>query len=155
MDLAQACGVSRVVLPLSPGAAGHAKEAASRGLAVSFYNVAMDAATVFDWLEAAKKTAPAIGLTFSAAGFARTGECPFLTSYRAKLRRSIVGLDAEDCLYDGTPQPLGAGNAEIRELVSILRCGNFAGDIVLGPGNRHVGNLPDATRRFMELLERM
>ena len=95
------------------------------------------------------------GFPFRPAEFARGGEKPFLVSYRRKLGRFVDQLDVEDGLFDGSPRELGAGNAEIRELVSILRCASFQGLFVLGANNRRVGTLPDAAARFLELLDRL
>ena len=95
------------------------------------------------------------GFTFSATGFARLGEKPFLVSYKQKLRRFVDQLDVEDCLYEGTPQPLAHGNAEIKELISILRCASFDGWLVLGAGNRGFGCLGEMAGRFVGLLDAM
>jgi hypothetical protein len=82
---------------------------------------------------------------------------PFRRSYKCKLRRYVDQLDVADALYDGTPQPLGEGNAEIKEMISILSAGGFAGTMVLAEGNRRVGTgaLRDAVERFERLLVTM
>ena len=78
---------------------------------------------------------------------------PFAQSYRTKLKRFIDQLDVEDRTFDGTPQRFARGNAEIKELVSILRCVSFSGYMVLASGNRFVAGLRETADGFMDLLE--
>ena len=95
-----------------------------------------------------------MGFTFSAAHFARVGEKPFLGSFKKRLRRQVDQLDVADGLSDGTPRPLMQGQAEIKELVSILRCAGFDGSLVLTAQNRLAGDtLPAAVGRFINLLD--
>jgi len=154
-DVAAATGVDRIVLPLSHNAEAFAQEASEAGIGVSFANVHLDSATATTVLTDLRGAGFDVGFTFSAAGFVRCGEKPFLGSYRQKLRRWIDQLDVEDVTFDGTPQPLACGNAEVKELISILRCRSFDGRMLLGAGNRPVGTLLDATTRFIELLDAM
>lgn len=155
MGLAAECGVGRVVLPLSFEAAEHATSAGKVGVAVSFYNVSMGCVAASRILLGLHDRGLAASFVFSAAGFARMGEKPFLSSYRRRLRRFVDQLDLEDACFDGTPQPLARGNAEIKEMMSVLRCASFGGLFVLTSGNRFVGSLADAAARVEELLEAM
>ena len=62
-------------------------------------------------------------------------------------------LDVSDVTYDGRPAELGRGNAEIKELISILRSSGFDGYMVLGVDNRLVGDLRATVARFSHLLD--
>jgi aminoglycoside 3-N-acetyltransferase len=151
LQTAAVCGIERVVLPLSSEASMHQKLAMGKGLSLSFYNTHQSSGKVFERMQQVANAS----LTFSGCEFARCGEHPFLTSLRNRLKRFVDQLDVEDCTWDGTPTPLARGNGEIAELVSILRCSGFRGYMVLGAGNRGVGDIAAAADRFAELLERI
>lgn len=147
-------GIKRVILPLVESAGELIEKADQTGLEVSFYNKSHNSKTTSSIvLAVAEKSA--VKVTFNAANFALAGENPFLTSYKAKLRRYIDQLDIADITFDGTPQPLACGNAEIKEMISILRCASFAGYFVLTDLNRQSGNLIDVANDFFDLLENM
>jgi sugar phosphate isomerase/epimerase len=125
---AEECSVKRIILPLSCRAEDIASQAKAKELETVFFNVNHTGAET----AAIVKKLPAPGLVFSPAGFAACGEMPFLRSFQAnKFRKFINQLDIEDGLWDGTPTPLAEGNAEIKELMSILRCASFKGYMVL------------------------
>ncbi|MFA6445017.1 MAG: AAC(3) family N-acetyltransferase [Sterolibacterium sp.] len=149
------CGVGRVVLPLSERAEEALAEARDQGIALSFFNTMFDSEQTSAMLLRLKDKGWNPGFTFSATGFARLGEKPFLGSYKQNLRRFVDQLDVEDCLFDGTSQPLSHGNAEIKELISILRCASFDGWLLLGAGNRGLGSLHEMAGRFVGLLNAM
>jgi len=155
LDLARAAGIRRVVLPLSVNAKRNAEQAQGRGLELSFFNQAMSSQLVSQLLLDMKEAGLSPGFTFSAANFARIGEKPFGKSWKQKLRRSVDQLDVEDAAWSGEARPLAGGNAEIKEMISILRCASFAGWFILGAGAAPVENLCAATRRFIALLDRM
>ena len=152
---AAAVKIERVVLPLSHDAPEQAVAAGGCGLTVSFYNTCLGSRKVCELLEGVRKQNPEAGFTFSAANFARTGEPPFSHSLKNRLKRFTDQLDVEDATSNGAPVPLAHGNAEIKEMISILRCSGFNGHLVLAAGNRPVGPLSDATARFIELLDMM
>ena len=149
------CGVRRLVVPLRPDVVGAALSAAGLDVSLSCYNTDIASETISRTMEELRAQRPDVGFTFSATGFARIEEKPFLTSYRNRLKRYTDQLDLEDCTSEGAAAPLGRGNAEIKELISILRCGGFGGLMVLGGGNAVVGDLGDAANRFAQLLETM
>jgi aminoglycoside 3-N-acetyltransferase len=155
MDIAAASGVRRLVLPLSGDAEVLLKAAAAKGVRLSFFNadLSSDRASALLQSLAAKNLRP--GFVFNGANFARAGENPFLGSYKKKLRRFVDQLDLVDATADGTPQPLACGHAEVKEMISILRCASFVGPMVLGAANRQVGTLADAAARFEHLLDTM
>lgn len=93
---------------------------------------------------------------FNPAAFAAAGEMPFLRSYKVgRFIRSMVQLDINDARWDGTSTRLAAGNAEIKELISISRCRNFSGYFVLGGGAVYPGSLAEAAADFARLLREM
>lgn len=154
-SLAKSHGIGALVLPLSDRGSALAAQAAETGIDLSFQNRAQSSWTVSDSLLALRKNGVQANLTFNPPEFAMAGEKPFLTSYRHRLRRFIDRVDAEDGGFDGTPRPLGRGNGEIKEILSILRCCSFAGDVTLGARNRFTGTLLDAARAMDDLLDSM
>ncbi len=79
---------------------------------------------------------------------------PFLRSYGdGRFIRTMTSLDVNDALWDGTPRRLAQGNAEIKELVSIVRCRNFAGTLVLGGGAPCATDARQFCQDFRNLLE--
>ncbi len=155
MDRAVDNHVGRVVLPLSAASQQHAALAAERGLRLSLVNVGQSAAAASRALTGLRDDGADVGFAFNGAAFARVGEHPFLHSFRQTLRRYVEQLDVEDVCFDGTPQPLGRGNAEVKEMVSILRCRSFDGAMVLTSPNRLMGDLRAAADRFEALLDAM
>lgn len=155
LSLAAANGVARVVLPLSHLSALQAQVAAEHAIGISFFNAGMDSDTCTAILLDLKAQGIAASLTFNASNFSRAGELPFLQSYKKKLRRFVDQLDVEDTTYGGDQQRLAEGNAEIKEMISILRCAGFSGTICLTSSNRAVGSLPDAAKRLEQLIKSM
>jgi aminoglycoside 3-N-acetyltransferase len=147
--------VPRVIAPLSQEAATYAAAAKKANLSISFFNSDLDSDACSRILLQLRDQGLAAGFTFNGANFARSGELPFLASYKKKLRRFVDQLDLVDGTYDGRPQPLACGNAEVKEMISILRCASFSGCMTLAAGNRHVGTLEDAAARFQALLQAM
>jgi len=177
IKLAKENQIRRLVIPLSHRASEQARavgmtEAASSGLSeenkhrdgastvdekitISFFNTDLDSGQCSAILLDMKEQGIQAGFTFNGANFARSGELPFLSSYKKKLRRFIDQLDVVDGTYEGVPTPLAGGNAEMKEMISILRCASFGGYMTLSAGNRHVGTLSDAVQRFENLLDTM
>ena len=152
IKLASECGVGRVVVPLLGDIKAVALSGADAGVNVCFYNVGTTSDAVLSSMKSLRADGQMAGLTFSAANFVRVGERPFIKSYLNKLKRFINQLDVEDCTFDGVSTPLAGGNAEIKELVSILRCSNFSGQLTLGAGNREVSTLRSTVVQFENLL---
>lgn len=148
----RAAGIGRVVAPLA--LAGELAPAASAaGLRLSLVNTGETAAQ----LGAGLRDAALFGsarFTFNPAHAVAAGERPFLGVYhRTRMAGVLDQLDVVDSLWDAMPAPLGRGNAEIRELVSILRCRNFGGHVVLGGGGRYPYLLAEAGRMWLETLD--
>ena len=151
--LAQAAGISRLILPL--GAVAAAECAVKAGIEVSFRNINHTALAASAAVNEFKKNNPCTAC-FNPAAFVKAGEKPFLGSYRKGRFIKIIGqLDLVDSLWDGTPKALARGNGEVKELMSILRCHNFSGFFSLGGGNVYPDSLKDAADNMLWLLENM
>ena len=154
LQLAGDCGINRLILPLCSGADSLTAQAAEENIALSFCNLGITgdyAAMLMKDLAERKIRA---GFTFSPADFARCGEMPFLNTYRAgKFRKYMDQLDIEDGTFDGVATAPACGNAEIKELVSILRCAGFSGFMTLAAGNRRGGNVTTIAAEFRKLLD--
>ena len=150
----QAAGIARVILPLTASFKALSKFEKA-GVCVDFANVRESSTT------ASARFAALVGksgskFVFSPTGFVRAGEMPFLKSWKAgRFIRTIGQLDLVDGTWDGNATYLAGGNAEVKELVSILRCHNFSGWMVLGGGAAFPGDLADAKDNFVQLLETM
>lgn len=93
---------------------------------------------------------------FNPAGFVKANEHPFLASYRiGRFIKTIGQLDICDAKWDGSATAFARGNGEIKELISILRCHNFAGIFTLGGGSIYPGTLTEAVKNFNTLLKNM
>ncbi len=149
-DKLRSAGIRRLVLPLSE-APRCAEPMKAAGLEAVFYNTHQKTDTAVRLL---KESAGAA--CFNPANFVLAGEMPFLHSYRAgRFIKTIAQLDLSDGIWDGAPARLARGNAEIKELISILRCHYFGGCFCLGGGNLFPGTLKDAVGDFTRLLDRM
>ncbi len=99
---------------------------------------------------------PGLRLAFNPAHFARMNERPFL-GIKPRIRKLAAQLYLCDALFDNDLcQPVGFGNGEVKELVSILRCRSFSGYFTLKIGfGRGEVNFVKALRAFWDLLETM
>jgi len=153
---AQAAGATRVILPLAGKTAAAAAALDEAGLGVCLANVAQTALAAAAALAEARQLCPQASFCFNAANFARVGENPFLHSYRAgHFLKTIGQLDVADATWTGRPTTLAGGNAEIKELISILRCSNFDGYLCLGGGSPYPDTLDKAIEEFRWLLRAM
>jgi hypothetical protein len=155
IQLARDQQVPRIIAPLSHAAAAAAAAAKEAGLSISFFNSDLDSDACSKILLELRNQGLPAGFTFNGANFARCGELPFLVSYKKKLRRFVDQLDVVDATYNGHPQPLACGNAEVKEMISILRCASFSGCMTLASANRLSHTLEQAAARFHALLQQM
>jgi aminoglycoside 3-N-acetyltransferase len=140
--------VRRLIIPLSE-CDNFVAEALKSGWTVDFFNQNQTAVTAAARLKKLNGR-----MVFNPANFASTGESPFLRSYNTgRFIKTICALDIVDGLFDGTPAGFTYGNAEIKELISILRCHSFSGIFTLGGGSVFPGNLMDARRQFEMILD--
>ena len=155
LDSARTAGIMRLVLPLSSRAGLIGRAASDKQMEVSFFNVAMSSEIASQMLLDMQSDGLKPRFTFSAAGFARAGEEPFLKSYKRKLRRFVDQLDVADATFEGAATPLACGNGEIKEMISILRCAGFDGWLTLASGGPDGEGLRQTSDRFMCLLDHM
>jgi len=98
---------------------------------------------------------PWLKLAFNPVNFVRTGAQPFLGIF-SHIRKYIGQLYINDAVFSGVAQPAGYGNAEVKELMSILRCRSFNGCFTIKHG---LGEGPalfrEAVGRFWQLLDAM
>ena len=82
-----------------------------------------------------KPLAGAAAVSFAPAGFVALEKHPFFhVFYGSKLKNRIRFLKLEDTLYStGEATPLGGGNGEIKELISILLARSYEGWFTLTP----------------------
>ena len=155
LKLAAAAGITRVIMPLCPSSAEAVESAPQNGIRLAFANHGEPgqlAAREF----AATTAASAGGFCFSATAFVQAGEMPFLQSYRlGRFVKTIEQLDLADMTWTEEPTRLARGNAEIKELISILRCHHFTGWFSLGGGARFPGSLKDAADDLLKLIDAM
>ncbi|MCX6983315.1 MAG: hypothetical protein NT118_01000, partial [Lentisphaerae bacterium] len=154
LQLAKDCGIVRLVLPLCADAASLVGQAAAENIALSFCNCGVTGDYASMIMKDLAKRGICAGFTFSPAEFAHCGEKPFLNTYLSgKFRKYMDQLDIEDGTFAGMPTGLARGNAEIKELVSILRCASFGGFMTLAASTRHVGNVTAIAAEFRKLLD--
>ena len=143
-------GIEQVIIPVTEAAAG--KEFVRAGIKVLLRNVnqtSLAAAAVI------RDFGGRCGC-FNPPGFVKAGERPFLDSYRkGRSIHTIAQLDLADAVWDGSSRTFARGNGEVKELISILRCHNFAGVITLGGGADYPGTLTEAADDLAWLLDNM
>jgi len=97
---------------------------------------------------------PNIKVAFNPLNFVQVGECPFVFTYsRTALRKRLGLLFINDGLATGQRTFLEEGLAEIKELISILRCKSFSGLFVLQAENH--GTFRQTTEKFMSILKEL
>ena len=154
LKLAEFCGINRLVLPLCSDAVRMSEQAAAGKIALSFCNLGITGNYTAMIMKSLSETGIHAGFTFSPAKFAHCGEMPFLHTFQSgKFRKHMDQLDIEDSTFAGIPTVLARGNAEIKELVSTLRCASFAGFMTLCASNRHIGNVAAIAVEFKRLLD--
>ncbi len=156
-DLIAKCkdaGIARIILPLTTPLASTARFNKA-GIRVDFVNQNQTALQAADAFLKLRAKAPC-GFVLSPTNFVQAGEMPFLCSWKqGHFIRTIAQLDVADARWDGIATALACGNAEIKELISIIRCGNFSGFFVLGGGAPYPGTLAAAHGDLLDLLDHM
>ncbi|MFB3881563.1 MAG: AAC(3) family N-acetyltransferase [Armatimonadota bacterium] len=147
--VAEAAGATRAVTALTADAKAMADGAASSGKTLWFENIALPTDVCLRLVES---VGPEPVFAFNPASFALLGERPFLKVFQTRLKRRIGLFYLSDATFGGRYTLPGRGNAEVKELLSILRCRCFAGPVVIGtgPGGPPFRELVEA---FWSLLE--
>ncbi|MDD3725871.1 MAG: AAC(3) family N-acetyltransferase [Candidatus Ratteibacteria bacterium] len=98
---------------------------------------------------------PCMRLAFNPAHFVLNGEKPFL-DVSPSIRKWIYVFYVDDALFTGSFDLPGYGNAEIKELISIMRCRSFDGFLSLKPGlTKTLETFYKSVRALQRLLETM
>lgn len=146
---AKFAGICTLLLPAS-AAAECVKKLKDSGFTVLFYNRSMTAsATVV-----ASKTND-VGICFNPANFAECGQAPFSAYHANRFINYMAQLDVNDGTRDGISTRLACGRAEIKEIISILRCRNFDGVLTIGGGSLYPTTPQEAVADFTALLDNM
>ena len=156
IDLAVNTGIGKLILPLNDSYSA-AKAAADAGLSVAYFNTNQCASRAAAKLNRHRTAANSdYGFVFNPANFVLAGEMPFLQSWKlGRFIKTVCQLDLVDYTWDGKPAVLAGGNAEVKELISIVRCHNFDGFMTLGGGGSYPGTFAEAIADFTELLDTM
>ena len=98
-----------------------------------------------------------VRLAFNPAHFAHVGEPPFRRAfYKGPLKPGIAQLCVTDGTFAGGYTLPGRGNGEVKELISILRCRGFDGQMCLKMADRRgVAAFREHAAAFWGLLETM
>lgn len=141
----------QVVLPLLSGLQSEALEAMDQGLKVFMRNGIVTGERASEVLS---EYGDEVMISFDPIGFLLVGEKPFAKSIKMPARFRI----GEVCVCDGTrggkAAPLLKGNAEIKEIVSSLRCRSYAGDMLLTwPIEQPAPEFRGHARSFFAMLE--
>jgi aminoglycoside 3-N-acetyltransferase len=148
--------ISTLVLPMNAAMESQMAVAEKKNVALAFYNTIQSSDVVCERLLGLKEKGMSVNFVFNAANFAACGEKPFLTSYRKKLKKFITQVDVEDMTFTGEPAEFACGNAEIKEVLSILRCASFGGMFVLNARARFaLDSLAEAAEQFEWLIDNM
>ncbi|MCQ2403677.1 MAG: AAC(3) family N-acetyltransferase [Lentisphaeria bacterium] len=150
-----AAGITRVIAPLAAALPEAEKVFKKLKIQLDFVNTGISSETAKALLATATKgRKDPRAFVFNPAEFALAGEHPFLGSWRiGRFIHTISQLDMADALWDGTPAKFAQGNGEVLEMLSILRCGNFNGFVVLGGGHKYPGTLAEAVAQFRDAIE--
>ena len=153
IELVKCAGIDTIIMPLSDNSAVFAAKANDAGISVNFANNAMNGTYAAEIMSKLKADNIQAGFAYSPAEFAKAGEMPFLQSFRqGKFRKYATQLDIEDALFDGSQAEWACGNAEIKELVSILRCASFKGFMTISSKNIGLGSPKELADKFFKLL---
>jgi aminoglycoside 3-N-acetyltransferase len=141
-----------IIIPLVPNAAAFLDEGRKHNISVLFENTSQTASMCLNLLKDLKGQAI---LAFNPANFALVGENAFLSVYRGtSLRQYVKLLYLNDATFGGEYTLPAEGNAEVKELLSIVRCRSFDGRIVLatGPGGPKFREMVEGFWYLMESL---
>ncbi len=151
IDKAKENDIQNVVMPVTAEMDRYINKAQENGVTVFFENYARSIDNLSGLFIKYKELKPQ--LAFNPSHFVFIGEKLFSKVYsRTPLRKFIGRLYINDGLFKNEYTGLACGNAEIKELVSILRCRSFSGEMVLDRSLKQVGNFKKAAEDFLERI---
>ncbi|MCK5156618.1 MAG: AAC(3) family N-acetyltransferase [Spirochaetales bacterium] len=128
--LLQEAKASLIILPSTVDAAA-VKKIGTLGYTVTIENLGMPGEPFADMIYSYQKTAKDVKAAFNPLAFTHVAEAPFTVSYKRLIKAGINSLLINDGLATGERTQLGQGLAEIKELMSIIRCRSFNGLFIL------------------------
>ena len=154
LSTVQEAGIKRLILPF-PNYPSLLEKICEAGLVFSLVNTQETTVDLNRMLMPIRNKF-SCDTTFNPVNFVRANEHPFLYSWRVGRFIKCMGqLDIVDAKWDMTPTTLAAGNSEIKELISIIRCHHCKGWFTLGGGATYPGTLKEAVSDFSHLLDNL
>ncbi|MBI4026812.1 MAG: AAC(3) family N-acetyltransferase [Verrucomicrobia bacterium] len=153
IDLAALIRAPAVVLPFDACNPEFIRRARRRRVQLRLENFRENSAACAEQLKAIGQKQ--VSCAFNAAHFAAVAQHPFLGIYmKSPLKRFVTQFYVNDGTFAGEPTLPGQGNAEIKELISILRCASFNGLMTLKPA-RTLHSFATHAEAFWKLLDTM
>lgn len=144
-------GARQVVLPLLSGRLSEVLEAIDQGFTVLLRNGAVTGERAGEILSEYRDE---VQISFDPIGFLLAGEYPFRRSVKMPARLRIGQVCVCDATWGGEARPLCRGNAEIKEIVSSLRCRTYEGDMLLSwPIDQPAPEFREYVKSFFDMLE--
>jgi hypothetical protein len=126
------------------------KAAAKLGEHVLVENAGISSA---QYAEALASEASTPKLAFNPGRFAVCKEKPFLgVFYKGIVRKNTAHFYIDDATFDGKPALAAQGNAEVKEIISMLRCRGYAGVVTLRSHSEDFRESAEAFWRMMESI---
>jgi len=148
---ARSLGTRQIVLPLLSGLLSEVYEAVDQGFTVLLRNGILNGERASAVLSEYQDK---VLVSFDPIGFLLAGEYPFRKSIKMPARLRIGQVCVCDGTREGQAVPLLEGNAEIKEIVSSLRCRSYRGDMLLTwPVDQPAPDFREHARRFFDMLE--
>lgn len=151
--LAEALRPVYLIIPPTYEAASLAERVKKMSISLLLKNQLYTPMDTFFKTEEVLTTLDSIGLAFDPVEYVKVGEKPFLhTYYQSGLKKYIRQVYLHDALWSGEPRHMGSGNAELKELISALRCRNFDGYFTLRADNLDFKEVMSSFWRLMNTM---
>jgi len=155
--LAREARTARVVVPSTWPTARIAETARAldaSGARLCVENLGVGGADMVRMIDSLQMDGARVEAAFNPLAFVLAGENPFLASYsRTHIKARIGLLYLNDGLATGERTPLEEGLAEVKEMLSILRCRGFSGAVALQAP--HPAGFPAAAGKLHSMLEEL
>jgi len=139
--------VNTIIAPLAPDAAD--KMSPPKNLSLLLENVSHLSSEISEIMR--PTSGSSIRLALNPYNLARIKEKPFLEALtKGRIKKYIHQLYINDGTYQGDRTELAEGNAEIKELISIMRCSSFDGYFVIESAPK---GFQYTLRRFWDLID--
>lgn len=153
VDVIAEANVKTVILPSTTKYQDIIK-AGLKNCDIYFENVMATGEQLTDIFEEMNKMDINVKLAFNPLNFVKTGQNPFLSTYLKTIsKRHISALFINDGLATGERSQLENGLAEIKELISILRCKSFPGLFILQ--GKNYKSFKETAIKFCDILKEL